>query len=212
MGDMSERTDSPDEAAAAAAPNEAERDIGREFRLVGRLRRHVPVLTIVLVALVMGPFISRYIDSYRAVVLEVREGEMFIMETRRPDELRAPRWVDAIQVEPGTVVEKKVGAWTPVPVPALAKDANAIQVYERWMSSYEGPIVEIRPPVTPGKAYVAVVRTPEGKQIDVALWADHLAEVAVGKILRKEPRSWDPFLVPASSSAPAAAPAQQEAR
>jgi hypothetical protein len=158
-----------------------------------RLRRMAPILAVLVVVLAMGPFISRFIDTYRAVVMDVDadSGKMMIQQPMRP-----PRWVSAIDAKPGTVVMKEPFSWNPHPVEATPKDAPQLELAQRWQSSYEGVIVELRPPNAPGRGAIAVVQTADGNRFEVSMFAEHLATASVGRVLHKEPSTWDPVMLP----------------
>lgn len=159
-----------------------------------RLRRMAPILAVMVAALAMGPFISRFIDSYRAVVMDLKDGEMMIQQPMRP-----ARWISAIDVQPRTMIEKNAFSWNPHPVEPSPKDAPLLELAERWQSSYEGVIVEMRPPNAPGRGAVAVVQTPDGNRFEISMFAEHLATASVGRVLHKERSSWDPVMLPARS-------------
>ena len=155
-----------------------------------RWRRMAPILAVLVVVLAAGPFISRFIDTYRAVVIDVQSGKMMIQEPSRP-----PRWVPAIDVKPGGVIAKDAFTWNPHTVEPETRDAPGIELAERWQSSYEGTIVEMRPPVAQGRGATAVVDTTDGRRIEVTLFAEHLATASVGRVLHKDAHTWDPVML-----------------
>lgn len=159
-----------------------------------RLRRMGPILAVMVAALACGPFISRFIDSYRAVVMDHNDGKMMIQQPMRP-----ARWISAIDAQPRTIIEKGAFSWNPHPVEATVKDAPLIELAERWQSTYEGVIVEMRPPNAPGRGAVAVVQTQDGTRFEVSMFAEHLATASVGRVLHKDKSSWDPVMLPARS-------------
>ncbi len=160
-------------------------------RISDRWRRMGPILVVLVAALAMGPFISRFIDTYRAVVMDVKDDKMMIQQPMRP-----PRWISATDAKPGTVVMKDPFSWNPHPVEPTPKDAPLLELAERWRSSYEGVIVEMRPPNGPGRGAIAVVQTSDGNRFEVSMFADHLATASVGRVLHKESGSWDPVMMP----------------
>ncbi len=162
-------------------------------RISDRWRRMAPILLVLVAVLAMGPFISRFIDTYRAVVMDVQDDKMMVQQAMRP-----PRWISAIDVKPGTVVMKDPFSWNPHAVDPTPKDAPLLELAERWQSTYEGVIVEMRPPNAPGRGAVAVVQTADGTRFEVSMFAEHLATASVGRILHKEPGSWDPVMMPMS--------------
>lgn len=167
-------------------------DIPLRPSFANRWRRMTPILAVLVGVLAAGPFISRFIDSYRAVVMDLDgDGKMMIQRAMRP-----PKWISAIDVKPGTVVVKDPFSWNPHPVEATAKDAPQLELAQRWLSSYEGVIVEMRPPNAPGRGAVAVVQTSDGNRFEVAMFAEHLATASVGRVLHKDASSWDPVMLP----------------
>ncbi|MEL6761158.1 MAG: hypothetical protein AAFP04_12250, partial [Myxococcota bacterium] len=60
----------------------------------GPLRRNAPLIVVMGIALIVGPWVSQLLSSYRAVVLEVQGDQMLLIEGRTPPP--PPRWVDAI--------------------------------------------------------------------------------------------------------------------
>ena len=160
-------------------------------RISDRWRRMAPILLVLVAVLAMGPFISRFIDTYRAVVMDVQDDKMMIQQPMRP-----PRWISAIDVKPGTVVAKEPLSWNPHAVEPSPKDAPLLELAERWQSAYEGVIVEMRPPNAPGRGAIAVVQTADGNRFEVSMFAEHLATASVGRVLHKEPGSWDPVMMP----------------
>ena len=160
-------------------------------------QRMLPIIGAMLIVLALGPTISRFIDTYRAVVLDVKSDKMFIQETAR-----APKWVSAIATKPGDMLAKDPFSWNPAVASVEPKDAPLIELATRYQGTYDGTIVEMRPPNAPGRAAIAVVETTDGRKIEVPLWADHLATASVGRVLHKDPGSWDPFMQPAGTSLP----------
>lgn len=159
------------------------------------LRRNLPLIVAVLLVLVAAPALSRVLSSYRAVVLEIRDGRMLLIEGDTPPP--PPRWVEAIDVSPGAIVEKRSATWSPEPVERAPVDHQLLGFYERWSREYEGVIREIREPNAPGAPSVAVVTLTDGSTIDVALWSQDLATAAAGKGLRKRAGTWEPELMAA---------------
>lgn len=158
----------------------------------GPLRRNAPLIVVMGVALIVGPWVSQLLSSYRAVVLEVRGDQMLLIEGRTPPP--PPRWVDAIDTEGGDIVLKSAGSWSPEVVEAAAADRALMSFHERWSRTYDGVITAIRPPDAPGAPSVAVLRLEDGSGLNVALWSQGLAEATVGKRLIKIGGSWEPTL------------------
>jgi hypothetical protein len=153
-------------------------------------QRMLPIIGAMAVVLALGPTISRFIDAYRAVVLEVQGDKMLVQETAR-----APKWVSAIATKPGDMLAKDSFSWNPVVAEPLPKDSPLIELAVRYQLTYDGTITEVRAPNAPGRASVAVVETTDGRTIEVPLWADHLATAKAGTNLHKDPSQWDPVVV-----------------
>ncbi|MBC7793555.1 MAG: hypothetical protein H7Z43_07590 [Clostridia bacterium] len=164
-----------------------------------KYQRMLPIIGAMLVVLALGPTISRVIDAYRAVVLDVQSDRMFIQETAR-----SPKWVSAIAVKPGDMLVKESFGWNPAVVSAEPRDAPLVELASRYQASYDGTIIEMRAPNSPGRATVAVVDTTDGRKLEVPLWADHLATASVGRVLHKDPGGWDPYLQPIGAKLPPA--------
>lgn len=176
------------EETALFAPDELEKKA-----IQSPLRRHGPLLLVVVAMLALGPSLSRVLRSYRAVVLEVKDGEVLLIESTEPPP--PPRWVAASSLSPGTIVEKDFGAWSPAEVPTTAEDARLLRHHERWTQAYEGVITKIYPPAEPSSPSVAVLALSDGSTLSVSLWSEDLAEAAVGRSLKKTPSSWEPVLL-----------------
>jgi hypothetical protein len=155
----------------------------------------------IIAAFVLGVPVTRLLEAYRGVVLEQRDGQMYLAFEDKP-----PRWVDTVEVAPGSIVEKERGRWIIEPVEARGRDIKLMQLYQRYTNAYEGTIVRIDPPVSPGQAATAVTELPGGNRVRVPLWAESLAGAAVGSKLKKLAGSWDPVLVetPLGTPPPAA--------
>ncbi|MBI3179323.1 MAG: hypothetical protein HYZ27_06650 [Deltaproteobacteria bacterium] len=154
-----------------------------------RRNRGLPIA--VGVMLLVSPMLTRVMASYRGVVLEIKDDEMWLGFAGR-----APRWVDRIEAQPGAIVEKAPGRWSPQVVEATATDQELLLLQLRYADHYTGVIVEIRLPLNPQGASVALVRTDDGRRIEHALWAEHLATAGVHRRVEKRPHSWDFVLLP----------------
>lgn len=163
-------------------------DIKPAFK--NKWQRMLPLIGAMAVVLALGPTISRFIDAYRAVVLEVRSDKMLIQETAR-----APKWVSSIAAKPGDMLAKDSLTWNPTVAEPLPKDSPLIDLAVRYQLTYDGTITEVRAPNAPGRASIAVVETTDGRTIEVPLWADHLATAKTGTSLHKDPNQWDPVVV-----------------
>lgn len=189
-------SNSRDETVVAGGDAPDAQDVdeeGERKALHGPLRRNWPLLLVVGAALIVGPVISDYLESYRAIVIQVDDDMMRIIEGRTP--LPPPEWVESIGVEPGTMIEKKTGEWAPKPTAATTQDRALTDMFARYMKTYTGVIKEIRPPYAPGGPSVAVVTTDDGETLEVELWSGHLVRAAVGKGVKKVAESWEPELV-----------------
>jgi hypothetical protein len=171
----------PQDDDLAPAPNST---------VLGRVRQHVWLVMVAAGALVAGTPLTRLLDSFHGVVLERKEQQMYVAFADR-----LPRWVSAIDVAPGAIVDKERGQWQTLAVEAKSYDFKLKQLYERYASSYDAVIVRITDPLAPGLASTAVAKTDTGVQLHLPLWSDQLAGAAVGRHLRKLPGSWDPVLL-----------------
>lgn len=173
-----------------------------EFKHQGPIRRNAGLLIAVAVVVIVGPTLSRVLDTYRAIVLEERDGDMFVAQHELP-----PMWISAIEVEPGHMIEKIAGNWNPQPAEANPTDKKLFEMYTRWIDSYDGVIVEIIPPLVFRGPSRAIIETDDGRRINQVIWAKHLAEAQVDRRVSKRPNAWDPILVPVEAVAPSPLPA-----
>ena len=88
-----------------------------ELKIQGPIRRNWALLTGIVAIMLIAPSISRVLQVYRAVVLEVQDEKMFLGFRQRP-----PKWVDAITANQGDVINKDAGSWDPKVVPPLPAD------------------------------------------------------------------------------------------
>ena len=177
--------ESTDEPASSVA------DDSEPLRLPhGPVRRNAPLLVGVLLVLVIGPWITQLLTSYRGIVLDVQGEKMLV-----GFEVQPPKWIEAIEVEHGDMVVKGVGAWESVVAPRAPADHHLVKLYERWMLTYTGTIVRIIDPTRPQGAHTAVVALDgDGGRIHVPLTSSSLDGAAVGRRVEKVPKSWDPGL------------------
>jgi hypothetical protein len=156
----------------------------------GFLRRNLGLGAGVIAAFVLGMPASRLLEAYHGIVLEKRDGQMYLAFEDKP-----PRWVDEVGVPEGSVVEKERGHWFADPAEARGRDIKLMQMYQRYTTAYEATVVRIDPPVSPGQAATAVAELPAGNRVRVPLWAEGLAGATVGSKLKKIAGTWDPVLV-----------------
>jgi len=167
-------------------------DKDADLKLHGPLRRNAPLLAGVAVVLIVGPAFSRLIESYRGIVLEIREGQMFIAREGRP-----PEWVGQVPGSPGDILVKERMQWSPHTLPPRGDDRELVKLYERYTRTYKGTILRISKPVVPNGPPVALVQLDGGGKMNLPLQGEQLAAAAVGSRLEKTPTSWEPVLVDA---------------
>lgn len=160
-----------------------------DIKIQGPFRRNAPLFAGVMIVLVVGPAISRMLESYRGILLEVGSEEMMIGLDGRP-----PKWISIIDAELGAIIQKDHFAWLPEVVPSEAADHQLLRMHRRYSRTYAGVIIRINPPMTPTGASTALVQLEDGTKINVPLWGDHLATAQVGSRVKKEPGSWEPVL------------------
>lgn len=183
------------------ATQSTEDDLDRSF-VAGPIKRNRWLILAVVAVLAASPALSHLLESYRGIILERRDGEMFVGHVEQP-----PDWKDAIEAPAGTVIRKDAGDWSPRPVAKeAATDTELRNLYTRYSRRYVGTIVAIEPPNRPGGASIAVVRTDAGERLRVPLWSDNLAPARVGSRVKKEPGKWDPYLTDTSRSGAPEAP------
>lgn len=157
--------------------------------LDGPFRRNRWLLTILFGVFLVGIPLTRILDSYRGIILEIRDDEMLVAF-----ELASPEWMAATQAEPGTVVEKKVGNWRPVPVETTPEDEPLVVFWQRYSDAYEGRIIQISAPEQQGDPQPVVIETTNGRRIE---WTDVMATTKVGQRVAKTAGTWDPVVVEA---------------
>ena len=167
-------------------------DEGSKRRVQGfRSRRIGTVFVAVAVMLVVSPFLTRLLSSFRGVVLEVRGDEMLVAYPELP-----PEWRARIPVEPGTLVAKEYWSWHPVPVASTPEDGKLLALYGRWAQAWEGHVVERVAPSPPREPFATiVVQTDAGERRSFSELVGNLEDAVVGQRVVKEAGEWDPRLV-----------------
>jgi hypothetical protein len=158
----------------------------------GPWRRYGKILLVLLLLAAVGPYANRFVSSYRAVVLAVSGDQMFIMPRLGP-----PRWVAAIPIHPGDVIEKPAFHWQPEPRAATPEDKPTLAVYGRYVSAYEGTIIKVGPPRQPNAVATVTLETAAGEPTQVQLWSQPPWQLQVGQQMRKLSGTWDPVFLPA---------------
>ena len=126
--------------------------------LPGPIRRNLPLLTVVGLAFIVGPIFNNLLDQYRMVVLDKRGELMFVARGSQ----QPPEWIDAVEAEPGVILAKGLGEWTPTVVEPIADDAYVLELYERYTSSWVGRVKHIERRANPQSAETAVVEVAGG--------------------------------------------------
>jgi hypothetical protein len=170
----------------AAAPVD---DFG-QGRVAGALRKNAPLLVAVALAFAFGPAISRLLDTYRGVVLQVKDDETLIGLADKP-----PRGVAPLSAKEGEIVLKDRGSWSARVVPSTTADRPLLALHARFNRQYTGTVIQVDAPRTPTGAATALLFLDDGTKLTISLWGDHLAAIAAGSRVRKEPGSWEPILV-----------------
>src|SRR5688572_2036517 len=106
------------------------------------------VAALVALLLALSPCMSCYVDSYRAIVLDVQGDRMLLAYAGN----RPMRWVSATEATSGQIVMKELGEpYARIEKPDPALDRELLRLYERYTAAYEGVIVEITEPPMPGR-------------------------------------------------------------
>jgi len=166
-----------------------------DFKIEGPLRRNAWLLAGLAITLVVGPFASRLLKTYRGIVIDKKEGEILVAFDEIP-----PEWFDDLGVDMGQVIEKQRGQWHPGPAPRGPQDAKLVALHDRFRRAYTGTIQAIYPPKAPGEAYTATVALDDGESLAIVLAAHHFLNAKVGSRVEKIPGSWDPVLVASQPS------------
>ncbi|MEZ4273601.1 MAG: hypothetical protein R3C68_19835 [Myxococcota bacterium] len=166
-------------------------DDSDEFKLQGPFRRNMLLLAGVVMVTIAGPSISRVLEEYRGIVLDLRDDTMLL-----GFEGIAPKWVSAIEAQRGDLVEKSLGSWQPTVVEKRPGDHSLLKMHERYSRTYVGTVIRVNAPVSPKGPSSAVVQLDnDGGIIRETIWAEHLATIAVGSRLEKHAGAWDPVIV-----------------
>jgi hypothetical protein len=159
------------------------------LKIQGPLRRNAPLLAGLGLVILCGSAVTRLLQGYRAIVLEVGAERSFIAYESRP-----PEWIDWVGAQAGAVVVKERLHWDPLVVPTEAADHRLVDFHRRYSDSYAGVIARILEPRTKGGAHTAIVEVEGGETLRVPLHGEHLSGAAVGRRLRKIAGQWEPFL------------------
>ncbi|MBI5509575.1 MAG: hypothetical protein HY903_12555 [Deltaproteobacteria bacterium] len=184
--DRDDTTDEPLANLAGAPEDDDDLDVGARS-----IRLRIIYVVVGLVLLVLAFVVGHWNETYRGVVLEVKDDRMLLGFARRP-----PDWVDGVITEPGHVVKKQAWRWDPEPEALGADDEELRALYERYARTYRGTVVEIRAPKQPGKFPVAEIRTDDGERVFVNLVDTVLMGVQINRRVEKVAGTWDPRLVP----------------
>jgi hypothetical protein len=139
---------------------------------------------------------GRWHDAWRAIVLDVRQDEMFLGYARRP-----PEWVDGRITEPGNIVVKVAWSWNAEPANVDVDDDALVALYQRYTKTYVGTLVEIRAPMKPGAFPLGVIRTDNGTREYVTLVDTVLLGAELNRRVQKTTGTWDPKLLPKDNAA-----------
>jgi hypothetical protein len=167
--------------------------------LPGPIRRNLPLFVVVALAFIIGPIFNNLLDQYRMIVLDQRDDTMFVARGSQ----QPPEWIEAVEAKPGSILAKGLGQWAPSVVEPTADDAYILELYERYISSWVGRVKHIERRSNPQSAEVAVVELADGEEKRFPIWADHLAALSKGSMLRKVAGEWDPVIVDENESPPA---------
>ena len=159
------------------------------LKIPGPIRRNSGLFLAIGAAVILGPGITRVLETYRGVVLEVRDDQMLVAFPRLP-----PDWMPAIEAQPGDVVEKERGSWNPDVTEQELRDRQVLKLYERYSKTYRGTVIRINPPRPPATAHTAVVKLENGEQMYLELNTPELAGAQVGRTIEKQTNSWVPIL------------------
>ena len=167
--------------------------------LPGPIRRNLPLLVVVALAFIVGPIFNNLLDQYRMIVLDQRGDTMFVARGSQ----QPPEWIEAVDAKPGMILAKGLGEWTPSVVEPTPEDTYILELYERYISSWVGRVKHIARRSHPQAAETAVVELADGGEKRFPIWADHLATLSKGSMLRKVAGEWDPVIIDENEPLPA---------
>jgi hypothetical protein len=144
------------------------------------------------VLLLISSFVfGHWHGAWRAVVLDVRQDQMFLGYARKP-----PEWVDGKITEPGNIVMKEPWTWSSEATTVNIDDDKLVELYQRYTKTYTGTLVEIRQPSRPGAFPMGVIRTDDGAREYVTLVDTVLMGGEINRRVEKTTGTWDPQLLP----------------
>ncbi|MEC9465077.1 MAG: hypothetical protein VX834_04790 [Myxococcota bacterium] len=167
--------------------------------LPGPIRRNLPLMGIVALAFIVGPLFNNLLDQYRMIVLDQRGELMFVARGSQ----QPPEWIEAVDAKPGAILAKGLGEWSPVVVEPIAEDAYILELYGRYTANWQGRVTHIARRSNPQSAETAVVELVGGGEMRFPIWADHLAMLKKGSLLRKVAGEWDPVIIDENEPLPA---------
>src|SRR5690349_4248260 len=140
-----------------------------EPRLHGIVKRNWRLWLAVAIVFTLSPSITRLIDHYRAIVLDVKEEKMLLTWSNKP-----PKWLDADGAQPGEMVVKEGGEWSAKHEPPQPQDEQLVTLYKRYTSTYTGKITDINDPSIPGHPKVATIQLDNGDKVFLPLQSEQL--------------------------------------
>lgn len=156
-----------------------------------RQSQHFALLIAVVLAFVLGPYLSQFLVVYRGVVIDIRADKMLLAFTDKP-----PRWHDAPDgIKKGDIVSKELGSWIGQISPTEPRDRPLTVRQLQYNAEYSGLVRKIIPPRMPKGPSVAVLALDGGGDKRVELWDRQLSTIAVGSRLTKTAGSWSPEMV-----------------
>ncbi|MCK5688495.1 hypothetical protein KAI87_04450 [Myxococcota bacterium] len=145
----------------------------------------------IVVVIALGPSLSRIMDSYRAAVLESREGQLLLAHVEGP-----PLWLEGVSAEPGDIIGKSAWKWNPE---VVEKDENedkiVLDLYRRYSRTYEGVVTKVILAEERGGAAQAVIKIDGAESFRIWLWTAELSYTQVGMKVIKKSGEWDPVLI-----------------
>lgn len=161
------------------------------LKLDGPLKRNWPLLAAIALSFLIGPRISDFLTSYRAVILEVKGDQMFVGW----GESKPPSWEPYTQGKPSDILVKSIGSFEPTLESPTDADEVIMRLHQRYTSTYSGIVRAIEAPLNRGGAHVAIITLDAGEEYRLPIWDEELAEmIAVGRRVQKHPGAWDPVV------------------